>query len=70
MRPSNPEHLGRIMERLSVILEEELGDDIGAWTATVMVLLQTIADIANVDIKEVAAVLARSHDVTEKLPIH
>lgn len=70
MRLSNPEQLGRILERVCLVLEEELGDDISAWTATIMVLLQTIADAANVDIKEVAAVLAKSHEVTEKPPIH
>lgn len=70
MRPSNPEHLGRILERLSLILEEELGGDVSAWTATVMVLLQTIADAANVDINEIAAVLTRSHDAGQQPPVH
>jgi hypothetical protein len=61
MRPSNPEHLGRVLERLSLILEEELGEDVSAWIATVMVLLQMIADSAEVDMKEIIEVLTKSH---------
>ena len=61
MRPSNPEQLGRILERLSLILEEELGEDVSAWIATVMVLLQMIADSAEVDMKEIIEVLTKSH---------
>lgn len=62
MRPSNPEHLGRILERLSLILEEELGEDVSAWIATVMVLLQMIAESAEVDMKTITDVLTKSHD--------
>ena len=62
MRPSNPEHLGRILERLSLILEEELGGDVSAWIATVMVLLQMIAESAEVDMKTITDVLTKSHD--------
>jgi hypothetical protein len=62
MRPSNPEQLGRILERLSLILEEELGGDVSAWIATVIVLLQMIADSAEVDMKTITEVLTKSHD--------
>lgn len=62
MRPSNPEHLGRVLERLSLILEEELGEDVSAWIATVMVLLQMIAESAEVDMKTITDVLTKSHD--------
>jgi hypothetical protein len=50
MRPSNPDQLAKILERVCLVLEEELGDDVRAWIATVMVLLQMIADSAEVDI--------------------
>lgn len=65
MRPSNPEHLGRILERLSLILEEELGEDVSAWIATVMVLLQMIAESAEVDIEEITETLIKSYKANQ-----
>jgi hypothetical protein len=61
MRPSNPDQLAKILERVCLVLEEELGDDVRAWIATVMVLLQMIADSAEVDIEEIVEVLTKSH---------
>ena len=61
MRPSNPDQLAKILERVCLVLEEELGDDVRAWLATALVLLQTIADASEMDINEVAMMLVKFH---------
>lgn len=61
MHPSNPDQLAKILERVCLVLEEELGDDVRAWLATSLVLLQTIADASEMDINEVAMMLVKFH---------
>lgn len=61
MHPSNPDQLAKILERVCLVLEEELGDDVRSWLATSLVLLQTIADASEMDINEVAMMLVKFH---------
>jgi hypothetical protein len=61
MRPDNPEQLHKILERVCILLEEELGGDVRSWLATCLVLLQTITDAAEMDINDVAAMLIKCH---------
>lgn len=46
--------LQRVIDRLTAVLEDECGDNLGAWGAITMVLLSIICDIAHADIQEVA----------------
>lgn len=48
------EDLQRVLDRLTAVLEDECGDNLGAWGAVTMVLLTLICDIAQADIQEVA----------------
>lgn len=61
MRPDNPEQLHKILERVCILLEEELGGDVRSWLATCLVLLQTITDAAEMDINDVAKMLVKCH---------
>ena len=51
--------LERVIARLTAILEEECGDNLGAWGAISMVLLTIICDISGADITEVTEALKR-----------
>jgi hypothetical protein len=68
MRPSNPEQFHKILERICILLEEELGGDARSWLATCLVLLQTIADAAEMDINDVAAMLIKCHRPPDDIP--
>ena len=49
--------LQRVIDRLTAVLEDECGDNLGAWGAITMTLLSVICDIAQADIREVAEAL-------------
>ena len=53
----SPEDLQRVIDRLCAVLEDECGDNLSAWGATVMVLLTIICDMAQADIQEIADAL-------------
>ena len=66
MHPSNlpaslrsSDDLQRVIDRLCAVLEDECGDNLGAWGATVMVLLHIICDMAQADINDIADALKR-----------
>lgn len=54
---ASPEDLQRVIDRLCAVLEDECGDNLAAWGATVMVLLTIICDMAQADIQEIADAL-------------
>jgi hypothetical protein len=51
---TSQDDLQRVIDRLTAVLEDECGDNLGAWGAITMVLLSIICDIAQADIQEVA----------------
>ena len=54
--------LQRVIDRLVAVLEDECGDNLGAWGAVTMVLLTIISEIAHADIQEIAHALTEMKD--------
>ena len=52
--PYSPEDLQRVIERLTIVLEDEFGDDMAGWGAASLILLLSIVDLTGVDIQDIA----------------
>ena len=58
---ASPDDLQRVIDRLCAVLEDELGDNLGAWGAVSMVLVTIICEMAQADIHEIAEALKRGN---------
>lgn len=56
---ASSDDLQRVIDRLCAVLEDELGDNLGAWGAVSMVLLSIICDMAQADIHQIADALRK-----------
>lgn len=56
----SPEDLQRVIDLVCAVYEKELGDNLGAWGAVTMVLLNIICEMSGADIHDVAAALTKT----------
>ena len=51
--------LERVINKVTAIYEEELGDNLGAWGAVSMVMVTIVCEMTGADINDVADALKR-----------